>query len=132
MGKPKHRWTLEEENALRAGVDKYGTGKWRKILTDEDFAPCFIARTNVDLKDKWRNLCGNASSRVAFPRCSTYKETEFSAASSGFRLGLKVLGGQLIDLVRAAPHTQLMSSRSLPRSSRSQLRSSWRRLCVLG
>ncbi|KAL7605044.1 single myb histone 1 [Lactuca sativa] len=69
-----HRWTLEEENALRAGVDKYGTGKWMKILTDEDLAPCLIARTNIDLKDKWRNLCGNASRRAVSLRCSTDKK----------------------------------------------------------
>ncbi|CAI9261949.1 unnamed protein product [Lactuca saligna] len=68
------RWTLEEENALRAGVDKYGTGKWVKILTDEDLAPCLIARTNIDLKDKWRNLCGNASRRAVSLQCSTDKE----------------------------------------------------------
>ncbi|CAH1422811.1 unnamed protein product [Lactuca virosa] len=69
-----HPWTLEEEKALRAGVDKYGTGKWMKILTDEDLAPCLIARTNINLKDKWRNLCGNASRRAVSLRCSTDKK----------------------------------------------------------
>ncbi|KAI3761654.1 hypothetical protein L1987_52075 [Smallanthus sonchifolius] len=50
MGKPKTRWTSEEETALFAGVNKYGTGKWKDILTDKQFAHCLIKRSNVDLK----------------------------------------------------------------------------------
>ncbi|KAI3777913.1 hypothetical protein L1987_47716 [Smallanthus sonchifolius] len=50
MGKPKKRWTSEEETALFAGVNKYGTGKWKDILTDKEFAHCLIKRSNVDLK----------------------------------------------------------------------------------
>lgn len=61
MGAPKLKWTSEEENALRAGVGKYGTGKWRTILKDPDFAVCLAARSNVDLKDKWRNLMSGVS-----------------------------------------------------------------------
>lgn len=48
--------TSEEESALRVGLVKYGTGKWRTILKDLEFAACLAARSNVDLKDKWRNL----------------------------------------------------------------------------
>ncbi|EFJ09838.1 hypothetical protein SELMODRAFT_49296, partial [Selaginella moellendorffii] len=56
MGAPKQKWTAEEECALRAGVEKYGPGKWRAIQRDPKFGPALVARSNVDLKDKWRNL----------------------------------------------------------------------------
>ncbi|XP_006644322.1 single myb histone 2-like isoform X1 [Oryza brachyantha] len=56
MGAPKQRWTPEEEAALKAGVAKHGTGKWRTILRDPEFTALLRLRSNVDLKDKWRNL----------------------------------------------------------------------------
>ncbi|VFQ75345.1 unnamed protein product [Cuscuta campestris] len=56
MGAPKLKWTSGEEAALKAGVAKYGMGKWSTILKDPDFAPILRSRSNVDLKDKWRNL----------------------------------------------------------------------------
>ncbi|BAF05356.1 single myb histone 2 [Oryza sativa Japonica Group] len=56
MGAPKQRWTAEEEAALKAGVAKHGTGKWRTILRDPEFTALLRLRSNVDLKDKWRNL----------------------------------------------------------------------------
>ncbi|CAI9114367.1 OLC1v1015078C1 [Oldenlandia corymbosa var. corymbosa] len=56
MGNPKLKWTSEEEAALKAGVDKHGVGKWKSILTDPEFAPLLFNRSNIDLKDKWRNL----------------------------------------------------------------------------
>lgn len=61
MGVPKQKWTPEEEAALRAGVDKYGPGKWRAIQKDADFGPCLVSRSNVDLKDKWRNMSVSAN-----------------------------------------------------------------------
>lgn len=54
---PKRRkveWTGEEIENLKKGVEMFGVGKWKKIL--ETFP--FNGRTNVDLKDKWRNLQG--------------------------------------------------------------------------
>ncbi|XP_016558884.2 telomere repeat-binding factor 1 isoform X2 [Capsicum annuum] len=56
MGAPKQKWTAEEEAALKAGVAKYGVGKWSTILKDPEFAVVLRSRSNVDLKDKWRNL----------------------------------------------------------------------------
>lgn len=50
MGGPKHKWTEEEEAALKAGVDKHGAGKWRTILKDPDFSDVLSRRSNVDLK----------------------------------------------------------------------------------
>ncbi|KAL4109014.1 hypothetical protein PRIC1_000721 [Phytophthora ramorum] len=48
-------WSANEEEFLRQGVVKYGIGKWKKILTDgQDVFSRH--RTNVDLKDKWKNL----------------------------------------------------------------------------
>ncbi|GKD81135.1 telomere repeat-binding factor 4-like protein, partial [Tanacetum coccineum] len=59
MGKQKKRWTLDEEAALIAGVRKYGMGNWRDILSDQKISQCLKDRSNVDLKDKWRNLSAN-------------------------------------------------------------------------
>ncbi|KAI5082472.1 hypothetical protein GOP47_0002215 [Adiantum capillus-veneris] len=56
MGNPKQKWTPEEEAALRAGVDKHGAGKWRTIQKDPEFQTVLNHRSNVDLKDKWRNM----------------------------------------------------------------------------
>ncbi|CAH8283261.1 unnamed protein product [Eruca vesicaria subsp. sativa] len=56
MGAPKHKWTEEEESALRSAIVKHGPGRWRTILKDPDFSDVLFLRSNVDLKDKWRNL----------------------------------------------------------------------------
>ncbi|CAA0820634.1 Unknown protein [Striga hermonthica] len=48
------KWSLAEEDTLRTGVQKYGKGNWKVILTV--YREEFDGRTEVDLKDKWRNL----------------------------------------------------------------------------
>ncbi|KAK9823041.1 hypothetical protein WJX81_002525 [Elliptochloris bilobata] len=46
-----------EVETLVEGVVKYGTGRWREILTAADAEGRFDpVRTGVDLKDKWRSL----------------------------------------------------------------------------
>mmetsp|Transcript_26554 Transcript_26554/g.85141 ORF Transcript_26554/g.85141 Transcript_26554/m.85141 type:complete len:286 (+) Transcript_26554:1081-1938(+) len=50
MGAPKTKWSDEEETALRDGVAKYGTGKWRGIQKDPTYGPILKDRSNVDLK----------------------------------------------------------------------------------
>ena len=49
-GKP---FTTAEEAELRRGVGVHGNGAWATILCTGSFA---AQRTNVDLKDKWRNM----------------------------------------------------------------------------
>lgn len=56
MGAPKQKWTTAEEAALKAGVKKHGLGKWRAIQKDPEFTFLLATRSNVDLKDKWRNM----------------------------------------------------------------------------
>ena len=51
-GRRRNRWTKIEEEYLIAGVEKYKSS-WAKILDTYEFDDC---RTNVNLKDKWRNL----------------------------------------------------------------------------
>ncbi|XP_004146812.1 telomere repeat-binding factor 4 [Cucumis sativus] len=63
MGNQKQKWTSEEEDALLAGVNKHGPGKWKNILKDPDFAPSLTHRSNIDLKDKWRNLSVSTASQ---------------------------------------------------------------------
>ncbi|BBG98830.1 Homeodomain-like/winged-helix DNA-binding family protein [Prunus dulcis] len=61
MGNQKQKWTAEEEEGLLAGVAKHGPGKWKNILKDPEFASVLIHRSNIDLKDKWRNLSVSTS-----------------------------------------------------------------------
>ncbi|MCO5563868.1 hypothetical protein L7F22_017518 [Adiantum nelumboides] len=48
------RWTSEEETILRKEVERYGKGQWKHIL--QKHKAIFEGRTEVDLKDKWRNI----------------------------------------------------------------------------
>lgn len=67
-------WSDEETNALLHGVTEYGEGKWKLILTL--FHDKFIRRTEVDLKDKWRNLLRYHKSKknqMLFRECSFMK-----------------------------------------------------------
>ncbi|CAI9753745.1 unnamed protein product [Fraxinus pennsylvanica] len=50
MGNPKLKWTSEEKEAIEEGVVKYGTGQWKIILNDPEFAPRLANRSNVQLK----------------------------------------------------------------------------------
>lgn len=50
MRKKSRKWTNEETEALRAGVEKHGFGKWTAILSDSQFASSFDNRSNIDLK----------------------------------------------------------------------------------
>ncbi|WOL09429.1 hypothetical protein Cni_G18182 [Canna indica] len=48
------RWSVAEEDALKRGVAKHGRGNWKLIR--KAYADIFQDRTEVDLKDKWRNM----------------------------------------------------------------------------
>lgn len=52
-------WTEEEERALKMGVVTHGPGRWAKIHREHPQA--LSRRTQIDLKDKWRNMCRNKS-----------------------------------------------------------------------
>ncbi|XP_076931624.1 telomere repeat-binding factor 4-like [Bidens hawaiensis] len=78
MGNPKQKWTQEEEEALRAGIAKHGTGKWKNIQKDPEFNHLLYSRSNIDLKDKWRNMSVSANgqgprekSRTPKPKSNT-------------------------------------------------------------
>uniref|UniRef100_A0A5B6ZKH7 Uncharacterized protein n=1 Tax=Davidia involucrata TaxID=16924 RepID=A0A5B6ZKH7_DAVIN len=48
------KWSQLEEDTLRTAVQKYGKGNWKLILNC--YRDIFEERTEVDLKDKWRNM----------------------------------------------------------------------------
>ncbi|XP_074280738.1 telomere repeat-binding factor 4-like [Silene latifolia] len=71
MGNPKQKWKAEEEEALRDGIAKHGVGKWKFILQDPDFRILLKNRTNIDLKDKYRNMVAavqGTSTRTRTPK----------------------------------------------------------------
>ncbi|KAJ0966197.1 hypothetical protein J5N97_027335 [Dioscorea zingiberensis] len=53
----KLRWTPLEEDTLRSAVKRHGKGNWKLIKSCHP--EIFEYRTEVDLKDKWRNLTRN-------------------------------------------------------------------------
>jgi hypothetical protein len=59
IARPKKRrpWTAEEECALIGGVSRYGQSMWTSILSCAEFGPVLRGRSNVNLKDKYRNMC---------------------------------------------------------------------------
>ncbi|KAF5783289.1 putative transcription factor MYB-related family [Helianthus annuus] len=68
---PKKWWTSKEEEALKAGVKEYKAGNWKDILKDPRFASILANRTNIDLKDKWRNLNGGGCVSAGRRKAST-------------------------------------------------------------
>ncbi|XP_014499426.1 uncharacterized protein LOC106760514 [Vigna radiata var. radiata] len=48
------KWNRLEEETLKNGVETFGRGKWKLILNAHK--DIFGERTEVDLKDKWRNM----------------------------------------------------------------------------
>ena len=52
--KKRRKWTTEECEMLRRGVEKHGEAAWKVILHDDELE--FNHRSNVDIKDKWRNM----------------------------------------------------------------------------
>ncbi|MBA0756867.1 hypothetical protein Gotri_020010 [Gossypium trilobum] len=83
MGNPKQKWTAEEEEALRAGVAKYGKGNWKLIQRDPELSPFLFARSNIDLKDKWRNLSGGPGGHGSREKSRASKPKPSSDGSQG-------------------------------------------------
>ncbi|CAM6109033.1 unnamed protein product [Calypogeia fissa] len=106
MGAPKQKWTAEEEAALRAGVEKYGPGKWRAIQKDPKFGPCLTSRSNVDLKDKWRNMSVSANGS------GTNRERKSLALAGGS--GLMTLMEEAVAVTPLASMSPDGDSKSLP------------------
>ncbi|KAF3450575.1 hypothetical protein FNV43_RR06664 [Rhamnella rubrinervis] len=94
MGNQKLKWTEEEEEALLAGVSKHGPGKWKNILKDPEFAPYLTHRSNIDLKDKWRNLSVNHASQGSKEKSRTSKSKAIAVA-------------QRLNIQNSAPATSL-------------------------
>lgn len=57
-GRKRVAWTPFEESALTRGFAQYGalSNSWALILADSSLGETLKARSNVDLKDKWRNM----------------------------------------------------------------------------
>jgi hypothetical protein len=51
----RQKWTAEEQERLRRGVERHGEGAWAQIWNDATLGFRNGRRTQVDLKDKWRN-----------------------------------------------------------------------------
>jgi len=56
------RWSPKETDCLAQGVAMFGVGSWLKIKNH--FQNQLASRTNVDLKDRWRNVGGQRQSKA--------------------------------------------------------------------
>lgn len=51
------RWAEEEVEFLKEGVERFGIGNWKTIRQNYSFNS---KRSNMDLRDKWRNMQKNS------------------------------------------------------------------------
>jgi hypothetical protein len=54
IGRKRRAFTLEEKNALRLGIKKFGVGKWSLIKSE--YSDIFRYRTSVQIKDLHRTM----------------------------------------------------------------------------
>lgn len=54
----RRRWTEEEKNAVKQGVEMHGVGNWVKIK--DEYAEILRNRTSVQIKDVWRTMSKNS------------------------------------------------------------------------
>jgi hypothetical protein len=68
----RHDWTKKETRALIKGIEMFynDTMKWAKIKKDKTLGPILLARTNGDLKDKFRSM--RDSGKYDFSEFSSY------------------------------------------------------------
>ena len=51
----RRRWSVEEEDALRRAVNKFGPGNWKEI---KEYEPALANRSTVQIKDKVLECAG--------------------------------------------------------------------------
>lgn len=100
-GVPKSKWSTEEEEALKVGVERHGPGKWRLIQKDDELSPLLKGRSNVDLKDKWRNLTVGSNSSTPKRARKEKPEGELAATPPANVLSPQKLQELVMDAVTA-------------------------------
>jgi len=85
----KRKWTDEENAALEAGVREHGIGQWVAILKNPKYAKALSARSNVDLKDRYRSAntptkSGRPTSPMAPNAVKTYRTPGYKPTSPRF------------------------------------------------
>ncbi|XP_027162481.1 telomere repeat-binding factor 1 [Coffea eugenioides] len=123
MGAPKQKWTPEEEAALKAGVLKHGPGKWRTILKDPEYSGVLCLRSNVDLKDKWRNMSVMANGWGSRERARlALKRMNQAAKQDDSPMAISNLAQSDDDNVDPRPHATSSGSPQIGSSKRSIIR----------
>lgn len=108
MGNQKLKWTNEEEDALIAGIETHGPGKWKAILLDPQFGPLLTSRSNIDLKDKWRNMNVNNISQVPkFPKCKPDSPAPVSSSGAAVNQTVALPSSDVVNNVPPPPPLQI-------------------------
>lgn len=86
-GKPRKKWTEAETRNLLLAVDRYGVGRWTKILEDPSFT--FNDRSAGDLKDRFRTCCPDElRAKVGEVASTPNSEGSTDTSSRKVKLGL--------------------------------------------
>ena len=85
----KRKWTDAENAALEAGVQEHGVVQWAAILKNPKYARALSARSNVDLKDRYRSAntptkSGRPTSPIAPDAIKTYRTPGYKPTSPRF------------------------------------------------
>jgi len=57
------QWTEEETTCLRSGMELFSEHKYKWTMIKRHFGEQLKERSNVDLKDRWRNMQGRKQNR---------------------------------------------------------------------
>lgn len=110
MGVPKQRWTSEEEAALRAGIARHGVGNWRTILKDPEFSSTLQYRSNVDIKDKWRNMNVNVTASGSRDKVkAAMKKTKTASKNHDHSMALSTVASVEDEIVDVKPIASVSS-----------------------
>ena len=101
------RWTREEEDALRTGVDKHGK-RWAGIKNDPTFSQILKNRSQIDVKDKWRNIEKREGKRTPSNVYRRWTQEEEDA----LRAGVDKHGTRWVDIKNDPTFSHTLQNRS--------------------
>ncbi|PNS19709.1 hypothetical protein CAC42_7553 [Sphaceloma murrayae] len=113
----RNKWTDDETHALLQGVQRFGAGNWKKILTCSDYS--FNHRTATDLKDRFRVVCSNKDMQLHYQIYAEYMKNPPDLTQAGHLAAVAEVSG-----TAGKDYTLGTEDMSMPRAKRRQ-RTKW-------